>query len=228
MGLFRKAAPPPASPPPQLVDEIAWAEDRRSNPTEADLEWLVKFFDYYRGLGFFLAAGERTSQDLARETWQETTEVNVKTREVMPKSEEWVLLARDKSRVWWQDAEADVFEGNDQYVAAFDEWASISRGAFAPTNVVEDWQGGEMEDPMFVSFEMNGKVYRVQGTNYGDYFDLNILGGINQNLDPKGAKFASHSTGDQTGFIVCLTPSERDQILRERGLRFEFLRSEED
>jgi len=107
-------------------------------------------------------------------------------------------------------------------VAAFGEWARISRGAFSPSNVREEWQGEDEDDPVIISFEMGGRTHRVEGKNLGDYFDLEILAQLDELIRPSGIQFAAHDTGDQTAYFVCLTDEERKAILKGRGVKFDW------
>ena len=182
------------------------------------LEWAIALVQFYRPLGFFAKAGAQSDAELAEELLGEQGHVG------HPQSPEQTLdppvIANDKDRVWWQDAEADVFEGNNAYVEAFAEWGLISRGTFDPKNVDEQWLDGEEDDPMSVSFDFGGKRHRLQGTNYGDYYDLGFLGKINRLIAPTGIQYCSWNTGDQTAFVVCLKEAERVALGSYRNFLF--------
>src|SRR5262245_35178836 len=80
-------------------------------------------------------------------------------------------------RVWWEDIEADVCEGNNVYQRVLLEWARISRGCFSPTNIEERWDSDER--PITVTFRTRGQTVTLNPECVDDWLDLAVLVPIN-------------------------------------------------
>lgn len=130
---------------------------------------------------------------------------------------ELFLAELDRSRVWWRDLEADVFEGNRVYHAVLEELAAISLGAFAPASVAESWasEGG----PVTVSFELDGQRHVLEPDYIEDWIDPTILDEINRLIDASGRRLEIVKAFDQTAYVVALTAAER-AALEARGWCF--------
>lgn len=124
----------------------------------------------------------------------------------------------DRSRVWWRDLEADVFDGNDVYVAVLEELATISLGAFAPASVTESW--ASEVGPVTVSFELDGREHVLEPAYLEDWIDPTILDAINGLIGASGRRFEILQAFDQTAYVLALAAEER-AALETRGWCFE-------
>jgi hypothetical protein len=129
-----------------------------------------------------------------------------------------IVAAEDPERVWWQDLEADVADGNDVYVETLQGWAAISQGAFEPTGITEDWASGE--GPVSIAFSLGGEPREITPAYLEDWIDPGILTPINELIAPSGRRFELYQAFDQTAFVMALTDVER-QGLEARGWCFE-------
>lgn len=125
---------------------------------------------------------------------------------------------QDRARVWWRDLEADVIEGNDVYVQTLEEWADISVNAFAPTDIVESWDGSE--GPVTIAFTDGGTTHELSPVFLEDWIDVGILVRINELIADSGRRFELYKAFDQTALVMALTDAER-QALEARGWCFE-------
>lgn len=181
---------------------------------------------YYRELGFFLS----DSADLAglqknvRSWFEEHYEWDEKDEWFpfnpdSPNNEfaDLYVLEYDKDRVWLEDTEMDVFAGNEAYVDTLNRWAAISRGAFQPTEIEEEWRSDE--GPVIVRFKLNGQTVTVYPRAMSDFLDYGILGKINRAIRDTGYEFAVVEI-DQTVMVTVLTAEEKAKLEQERLLRF--------
>ena len=99
-----------------------------------------------------------------------------------------LLLVGDRRRVWWRDLEG-VFAGEDAYVSTLTEWAVISRGAFAPEEIVERWHSED--GPADIEFVVGGQRHRVAHPHLcDDFLNIAIISGINRLIGDSGYHFA--------------------------------------
>lgn len=129
---------------------------------------------------------------------------------------DYYLLAMDQNRVWMKDLEADVGPGNDVYVRTLQQWGAISKGVFAPVNVVETWKSDE--GPAEIKFEWRGKPYSITAENYSDFLDIDILHQLNPLIKETGYQFG-YTVIDQLAVVICLKEEQFDQWAADRGLR---------
>jgi hypothetical protein len=188
-----------------------------------DQEWLVAALRTYRAAGFFADRADLSDAALAellQEEHEEEWAERLGPDPDMPVLAEVRLLAYDRARTWWQDLEADVLPGNDEYVRVLNEWAAISGGAFHPHRVTERWAAPA--GPVTVDVETGGRRWQLRPAVRDDWLDLDVLGGLNMVLaETRSARrFVTLSPGDQTALVTAVTPDERERIERERGLRF--------
>jgi hypothetical protein len=189
-----------------------------SQRSAAPARTVEQFVREYQRVGFF--AGQephsvaRRITDAYRREWGE--EPPLATR-----PDELALLAYDTDRVWFQDIERDVLEGNDEYVATFREWSRISRGAFGPTRVRERWK--DEAGPPAIEFTLHGRRHRIDAADQGDFLDLCVLTtGINPLIARSGRQFAIYRPEPELGqvaFVVAITADER-RALERRGWTF--------
>ena len=131
---------------------------------------------------------------------------------------ELLVAEQDPSRVWWSDLEADVSDGNGVYVATLQEWAAISSGAFAPSEIEETW--ASEVGPVTVAFELAGTRHELHPTYLEDWIDPMIATSINELIARSARRFEFVEAFDQTAFVVALTADEK-AALEDRGWCFE-------
>src|SRR5262245_28210135 len=108
-----------------------------------ETQWLTEAIPFFRSLEFFGAQAQMSDAELVqwlahrhREEWRRPFDISDSLADLH-------LLRFDQDRVWWEDIEADVCEGNNVYQRVLLEWARISRGCFSPTNIEERWDSDE-------------------------------------------------------------------------------------
>jgi hypothetical protein len=128
-----------------------------------------------------------------------------------------LLLQYGSSKIWWQDTEADVLNGNNVYVQTLKQWATISEWVYAPTNIVESWQTDN--GPVELSFDLNDTHQKIVPTYQQDYLDMDILKQINKLIPDSESKFEMLVAFDQAAFVLWLDKTEKASLVR-RGWRF--------
>jgi len=185
---------------------------------------LLETIRYFRKIGFFSGYESISDGVLAQTLENFYREKSGKEYDPSSRSDELCVLEFDENRVWWEDTEADVCNGNEIYIETLKEWGAISRGAFTPENLEENW--ASEEGPITVTFTLNGQKNRIYPRYLDDYIDVDILGQINKLIRKTGLQFAAYEAFDQTAFVVALTTREKHRLERERGWRFAKLRVE--
>lgn len=134
-----------------------------------------------------------------------------------PQVWEQELLAKDKTRVCWEDPEF-VFENTHFYARLLERLAKISRGKFAPTHITEKWlKLAESEHPIIsLSFEVDDQTYCFWINRCTDYARPEFIAQLNQIVATYGVQFWVYETDDW--FIVCQTDDEVLKML-ERGYK---------
>jgi hypothetical protein len=122
------------------------------------------------------------------------------------------------TRVWWNDLEADVVDGNHVYEWAIAGWAAISVGAFEPGPITEAWQAGA--GPVTVSFELAGEPQTLNPAFLDDWIDPMILTDINAMIAGSGRQFRLFKAFGQDAYVLALT-AEEQTALEARGWCFE-------
>jgi hypothetical protein len=181
-------------------------------------EWLLRSVGLFRKRGFFRDYEGMSDRELAAEL-EETHEIEL--REGFDPDFELVdleLLRWDKRRVWWEDTEADVLQGNNVYVEVLQRWGMISRGAFLPSDISERWQS--REGPIDISFSLRGKKESINPRYLDDYIDMEIVPHINSLIADSPYRFEIYEFFDQTAFVVVLDKDEKQWLQQERGWRF--------
>jgi len=143
-----------------------WKEEAMRSPDDArqlalhdPRAWLVASVRYFQTLDFY---GEHLDlrddtlvaaiTEAVRRHWDGPLPPEGVARDTQVG--DMILLLGDRRRVWWRDLEG-VFAGEDAYVTTLTEWAAISRGAFAPKEIVERWHSAD--GPATVEFVLDGK-----------------------------------------------------------------------
>ncbi len=210
---------------PRVMEPVAPAESGSQSPSPAPaiepaLErpapaWLVRTITELRQIGFFAgyADDETAAAELAsdcRAEWGHDPEPGEKLVELL-------LTKFDEARVWWEDTEADVAAGNDAYVSALDGWARISRGAFAPSQIREEWLSED--GPVFVHLRLGDRAVTLMPRYLDDYIDMGLLAQVNELISGSPYRLRMHTAFDQTAFVVAIDDSER-HTLEDRGWSF--------
>jgi len=183
---------------------------------EQKKEWLVKAVHFYRELGFFSEYGDLTDDKLA-------TKLNSQYRRRMGESldptgpiPDLTLLEFDKSRLWLSDLECDVMPENQVYARIVKRLGEISRGAFQPTDISENWESDK--GPIRVEFTLNGARHSFQPKYREDWMDTDFVFWIAKLFQDSEYKLAICPGNPITAAF--LTLEERDRIKKERGLFF--------
>lgn len=137
-----------------------------------------------------------------------------------PAALDQLLLWPDDSRVWCRDLEC-VYPGELAYATTLQEWASIARGVFQPTDVLEQWH--TPQGPLEVSWTADGRSFRFQHQDGHDDFlhHLALLHLVNQGItDPAYRFVACDDYPGDCRFVVVLHRMERQHLHRQRGWSF--------
>ncbi len=163
-----------------------------------------------RAIGLFADRPELNDAALAAQVksgiddiWGDSIESNDRLMDL-------IVAAEDHQRVWWQDLEADVIDGNDVYVQTLEGWRVVAQGAFEPTGVREKWASAE--GPVAISFSLDTKPHEVTAVYFDDWIDPGILGPINELIAPSGRRFELYESFDQTAFVMALTDAEKRSL----------------
>jgi len=126
------------------------------------------------------------------------------------------LAMYDRARVWHQDLEAEVFAGSDVYVETLQRWAEISRGAFKPESIVEEWSIDNKS--VVVRFRHEGHDVVLNPKVLDDWLDVSIISDIDKLVSPKGMNFLvpPMDYGQEMAFVV-VTEEERRRLRDEAG-----------
>ncbi len=182
--------------------------------------WLLEAVKYFRTLGFFAEDAALSDQELASQLKQRYLERVGEDFKPSDSLADLSLLALDDTRAWWNDAEADVFNGHEVYVRTLQAWGAISRGSFLPEDIEETWESEA--GPVRLTFTHKGRRFKLNPEYLNDFLDLTILMPVNQLIADTGVQFEVYEPFDQTAFIVALTLSEKARLQTERGWRFGF------
>lgn len=188
------------------------------------MSWLDKFFNriptglstpdevvrFYQRLGFF--AGQDPVSILHRYSEEHGSPLDP--------SDPWddaFLLAFSDGDVWASDPEADVCVQNEVYSEVLPEWASISAGAFMPTDISEAWESPE--GPITVSFLLGGRPSTLSPEYQDDWIDLAVLKQINALIVPSGRQFECAVDGN-FALVLCLTSAQKEAMRTQRRFPF--------
>ncbi len=183
-------------------------------------EWLAEAVRYFHGMGFFAHYAGMADDDIAakiREYHGADWEEYITSARDQASADMFLLMA-DPYRVWFRDLEG-VYKGDNAYAHTLEEWASISRGAFHPTDIEETWESDA--GPVRVMFTFDGARHEyVHANGDDDFINLEILKMVNWLLrDAPYRLEAADNLGD-CRFIVALSRDERDRLYRDRGWSF--------
>lgn len=186
--------------------------------SQRDRTWLVQSIAFFRTLHFFPQFAHLSDEAFASELlhkWQAMfdTPLDLSRRDI-----DLEILMWDTERVWWEDLEADVCDGNDIYIETIKGWAAISRGVFQPLTIREWW--ASETGPIYVEFEHDGQHLVLTPEYLDDYIDIHVLHQINRAIQQSGIEFAVYKPFDQTAFVVALTAEEQRALAARRGWQF--------
>lgn len=211
IGSTRIDVPRPSGPAPATCKPLAHGP--------ADGQTTVQRLAALGKVGFFAGRSESDTQIAAAIDEQATAEFGAVPKPDDPVTE-LTVAAADDSRVWWRDLEADVDQENKVYQGSLEEWAAISGGAFAPTEIEEAWASDT--GPVTVAFTAGGQRHTLRPAYLEDWIDPSILGPINELIAPSGRQFELYRAFDQTLYVVALTATEKRALERDRGWCFEW------
>jgi len=165
---------------------------------------------FYQRLGFFTGADPRSIV-------QRYTEAH---RHPPDTSEPWddaYLLADAESDVWYGDPEADVCSETHVYCEVLLEWAGISRGTFAPTDITEHWESET--GPVTVTFQHDGRFVSISPKYDNDWMDMEVLRQINALIAPSERQFEC-AVDANFAVVLSLTPEQKKAMQTERRFPF--------
>ncbi len=187
-------------------------------PNELE-RWYTSAVGFFRTMGFFPKYSGLTYEDLAlrlkedvNRQWDEPWPPGA---EEDPQKADMYLLSTDPERVWCADLEC-VYPGENAYPKFLDGIAAISRGAFRPRDITEQWKGER--GPVEVRFTVDAKRYTFIHKG-GDMLDPSVIRVVNDAIKQSGTMFAACDNFGMPGFILALSRDEKAQ-LAARGWRF--------
>ena len=203
--------------------EIYSLDDLRQLALGDPHAWLIASARYFQTLSFYveyLDLPDDAVLDEIREAvrwhWDGPLPPDEAARDLQ--LADMVLLLGDRRRVWWRDLEG-VFASEDAYVTTLTEWAAISRGAFAPEEIVERWHSED--GAADIEFMLGGQRYRVAHPNLrDDFLNIAIISEINRLISDSGYHFAVCDNLGMPNWVVALTGEEEARLRRERGWSF--------
>lgn len=202
----------------------------------AALAYFVDAYNFYRKLDFFAATPHLSDADLARQWVAQGQENDGQTNwfalEVLSEQDrETLFLMSDRARVWSSDLELDVCAENRSYTKFLRELAAISRGLFAPENIVEEWSdmptqthdygGIEVEEGrIHVFFTHDEQPFYFEPDCCGDWLSVaSPLQAVNEALQPTEFRFEQLEFDGVTGLILLSAP-EKKLMQEKRALSF--------
>jgi len=98
--------------------------------------------------------------------------------------EAYRILALDRDRTVYGDAESSVGKGNNQYVFLLNAFSAASGGLFCPENITEKWESEK--GPVHVSFSENGEQVSFEPEYLDDWLSEKAFDVINQQMAKNG------------------------------------------
>jgi hypothetical protein len=182
-------------------------------------ERVVELVRYYRPFGFFTqwpGASDAQVADEVSALYRATYRRDMSAEEDI---EDQYILALDKDRVWWEDNEADMVEGDDFYVQMVHDLGRISRGAFRPEGITERWD--DTFGPIHVAFRADGTEHAIELDHGSGWIDYKLVDYIERLIEPFGLRLIGLDTGDQTVMLVALNTGEYERLQRGRPELFD-------
>ena len=179
---------------------------------------LSNSVNWFRALGFFQDKENISDEKLAEKINREHVALSGEDIDPQRPFSDLLLLSYDKKRVWWEDTEADVLDGNNVYIDFINDLSRISRGKFSPSEITESWETDE--GPIYVQFLFNGERITINPKYIYDYIDVEIISDINKLFPTDKEKFEMYKPFDQTAFILMLSKDEKSKLQKKRGWVF--------
>ncbi len=201
-----------------------WAKipdkDRRRSRIFKSASWFEELVQYFVDLGFFedIASSETSERDAdIRKRFRDEFGREVPN---LPRSNlaHMKVLAQDRTRVWWNDLEADVSSGNKVYIRTLEALGHISLGYFEPVAIEETWS--TETGPISVRFELSGAQIELNPEYGADYIDIRILDDLNKLLQGTPIRFEMITPFDQTAYVVTLTIDQKQKLSNDLGWTF--------
>lgn len=178
-------------------------------------QWLADSLEFFSNLGFFanqsISDGSKLFEDLASK-W---SEINP---DEDPEFSDLQFLKYDKERVWPVDGEFGVAMGANRYIDFMEGIAAISRGAFQPLDITEEW--GTDEGPIKVTFTLDGELRELHPAFGFDWLDGAIIDKINHMIARSGMQIEMYDGSSQVGYLMLLTGEEKRKLIEHRNWRF--------
>ncbi len=138
-------------------------------------------------------------------------------------AQDWLTAAdylRNGGNIVWFDAETGMFP--NQHDLLLDEVAALTglKGTTFEEEPPSDYQTDE--EPYWLQATLNGTLYRRQAENYGDWYDLEaVLMLLNQIAIDQGLpeRFVTLPTGDQTAIIWAVDNHVLDELIEQRLIK---------
>lgn len=214
------ASAPPSAPAPASAPSAAAA----FGPAEAGLS---SRFAYFRALGFF----DDLARSPERDAVQEIVRRLGKAPTTVPNNPraDYETVKADAARVWWRDLDAEPSPKSKTYEKTLREWASISRGAFSPTEVQETWdyeveENGAVKSfnvrKIEISFTAGSRARSLRLRYLADALDMQGLLKVNEVIAPSGYQFEACLPSSDAVLVVVLTADEKRRLVQERGWKF--------
>ena len=188
------------------------------NSRQSYEEWIVESVEFFRQLGFFGQWRNLPTEKLICKLEQLQEESGLARYQPMGKTADFDLIAWDKKKVWYLDADALVLPQNEAYVQALQELAAISRKQLSLTFVQEEWEGEE--GPIRVHFTNKRKQYEFYPRYHETYFDYGTLAYLNTFVEDR--KFRFELCGDilENPIALFLHKEEKELLSVKRGWKF--------
>lgn len=180
---------------------------------------IVEIVGFYRPFGFF--ASPKTDAQVAE--W-------IARRRRRPYRDEsgdyhhrdLDVLAFDRRRALDLDFESEALGDDTMYQYELARLARISRGGFEPQEVAEEALDDTRGGPVRIALTIGGiRHERIVGGGNSDWIDWRLLWLVDELTTGRARLHAAVEPNPAAGmYLVFLTPEERDQIERRRGLRF--------
>jgi len=208
-----------------------------THKTDFPKEWLEEVTGYFLGLGFFRQFSVFESKLISHLERVANADylfcagpLNPADESKLSRKAEQILLTLDKDRVWFTDCEADFQDGDYWYLRALLDWSHISQNRFKPQHLSEIWLPRRIPDPsrpdideqpIRVSFTLNGNEISIDLEEHGGWFDSRLIEAVNEAIHDTGFQFAAvQCISDQCAFVCYLALSEIHKLRAERGWKF--------
>lgn len=183
-------------------------------------EWILEALEFYRPRGYFKHL-EDSNQLLATRVTPAIIPEGEATEDVdlaFPELDVSLLACDEHRALYDQLSFGNALTPKSKiYVAVMEALSKISRGAFRPRKITEEWDSPE--GPIYVDFELNGQAKELRLEVLSGIFDFRILLQINRLLLETPYRFEMVPLDDML-FVTVLKAEEKSDMERIRGLSF--------